>query len=210
METLTLTPTPLVLPPLASPVPQGDYRGYPLASRITRKGKTLWRSTKLVTSQGHPMEYESLQYLRDVIDRHIKAEADAKAYAEARPIIEGKIRQLLKDQAIWDYESMMTALGWEGIEGEKLFNRVLGEFSGHLYTGSTICWRTKEISDLRKAARDDVGTYASCPVYIVPNSKTKPRLTGKMYKGNRWGTDWNSSLLVTVGENWKAKKQKQG
>jgi hypothetical protein len=105
---------------------------------------------------------------------------------------------------------MMTVLGLEGNEGEKLFNRVLGEFNDHLYTGSTICFRSKEIAALRKAAREDVGTYASCPVYIVPNSRTKPRLTGKMYKGNRWGTDWNSNLLVTVGENWKAKKQKQG
>ena len=97
METQTLTPTPLVLPPLASPVPHGDYSGYPILSRIIRKGNTPWRSTKFVNSSGHSIEYGSLQDLREAIDRHIKAEADAKAYAEARPIIEGKIRQLLSE-----------------------------------------------------------------------------------------------------------------
>src|ERR1700740_3438152 len=118
METLT--------PPALS---EEEYKGYPVESYLTRKGRTFWRSGKIVNYRGQPLGYETLEQLQSNIDGKIEfQEWEAK-----RPIIEGQIRQLLKEHPVWDRDELMTALNLEGEKGKQQFYRLLWVLGNEIY-----------------------------------------------------------------------------
>ena len=188
-----------------------NYRGYPVEPYLTRKGKTFWRSSKLLGGGRQPHCYETLELLHRFIDERIAAqefEIKRKGWDVEKPAIEGKISQLLKERSIWDKGEMMTALD---LQDEQKFLYIFEGFKNKIYhDNGSVYLRTKEMTALRRAARKEVGTYSSAPIHVIPNSRKKPQLTGEYAEScpigrNRFKTVRNSSILVTVGENWKPK-----
>jgi hypothetical protein len=182
------------------------YRGYPVESYLTMKGKIFWRSGKLLSGGGQPLGYESLETLHRFID----AQITSQEWKIEQPILVAKIGKLLLGSGRhWTAEEMMIALNMEDEQKFSLALRVgFGDRLYPRYVGDTLWLRSKEMDALRRAARRAVGTYSSAPVRVISNSRKKPKLTGEYAKSrpigrNRFKTVQNSTTMVTVGENWK-------
>jgi hypothetical protein len=82
-------------PPEAGEKTGEEYKGYPVATKLSKKGKTLWYSEKVNNFQGQPLCFETLEQLHSRIDSDI----DSQAYAAAVAALD-KAQSLLSNEKI--------------------------------------------------------------------------------------------------------------